>query len=48
MRASIPLAERKIDGRPLISGTYAFPQLDEVLSLLQQGQGIKYALVPGA
>ena len=42
------LSERKIDGRPLISGTYTFPELDEVLSLLQQGQGIKYALVPGA
>jgi L-iditol 2-dehydrogenase len=40
------LTERKIDGRPLISGTYAFPELDHVLALLQQGQGIKYALVP--
>jgi L-iditol 2-dehydrogenase len=40
------LTERKIDGRPLISGTYTFPELDQVLTLLQQGHGIKYALVP--
>lgn len=40
------LSERRIDGRPLISGTYTFPALDQVLALLQQGQGIKYALVP--
>jgi L-iditol 2-dehydrogenase len=42
------LSEKKIDGRPLISGTYAFQDLDRVLTLLQQGQGIKYALVPRA
>jgi L-iditol 2-dehydrogenase len=40
------LSERRIDGRALISGTYTFPDLDQVLTLLQQGQGIKYALVP--
>lgn len=42
------LSEGRIDGRPLISGTYRFPDLDQVLTLLQQGQGIKYALVPQA
>jgi L-iditol 2-dehydrogenase len=42
------LTERRIDGRPLISGTYTFPELHQVLALLQQGQGIKYALVPAA
>jgi L-iditol 2-dehydrogenase len=40
------LTEGRIDGRSLISGTYSFPELQEVLELLQQGQGIKYALVP--
>jgi threonine dehydrogenase-like Zn-dependent dehydrogenase len=40
------LSEGRIDGRPLITGTYTFPELDQVLALLQQGQGIKYALVP--
>jgi Zn-dependent alcohol dehydrogenase len=40
------LGEGRIDGRPLISGTYSFPDLNQVLALLQQGQGIKYALVP--
>lgn len=40
------LSEGTIDGKPLISGTYTFPELDQVLALLQQGQGIKYALVP--
>jgi L-iditol 2-dehydrogenase len=40
------LTSGKIDGRPLISGTYTFPDLSQVLALLQQGQGIKYALVP--
>ncbi len=40
------LSERRIDGGPLISGTYTFPDLDQVLALLQQGRGIKYALVP--
>ena len=40
------LGERRIDGRPLITGTYAFPELGEVLELLQRGEGIKYALVP--
>lgn len=42
------LGSRRIDGRPLISGTYTFPDLHQVLGLLQQGQGIKYALVPAA
>ena len=40
------LGDGRIDGRPLISGTYTFPELHQVLALLQQGQGIKYALVP--
>jgi L-iditol 2-dehydrogenase len=40
------LGEGSIDGRPLITGTYTFPELHQVLALLQQGQGIKYALVP--
>ena len=40
------LGERRIDGRPLITGTFSFPELSQVLNLLQQGQGIKYALVP--
>jgi L-iditol 2-dehydrogenase len=40
------LGEGRIDGRPLITGTYSFPELHQVLALLQQGQGIKYALVP--
>ncbi len=40
------LSERRIDGRSLITATYEFPQLHDVLALLQQGQGIKYALVP--
>jgi L-iditol 2-dehydrogenase len=40
------LAEGTIDGRGLITDTYRFPDLDHVLALLQQGQGIKYALVP--
>ncbi len=40
------LVDRRIDGRPLITGTYTFPELDQVLALLQQGCGIKYALVP--
>jgi L-iditol 2-dehydrogenase len=40
------LDDGRIDGRPLISGTYTFPELHQVLALLQQGQGIKYALVP--
>jgi L-iditol 2-dehydrogenase len=40
------LGEGRIDGRPLITGTYTFPDLYQVLALLQQGQGIKYALVP--
>lgn len=42
------LAEGTINGRPLITDTYRFPDLDQVLTLLQQGQGIKYALVPSA
>jgi len=42
------LAEGTIDGRPLITDTYRFPDLQQVLALLQQGQGIKYALVPSA
>ena len=42
------LAEGTIDGRPLITDTYRFPDLEQVLALLQQGQGIKYALVPSA
>jgi L-iditol 2-dehydrogenase len=45
-RAFRMLSERRIDGRPLISGTFTFPELHQVLALLQQGQGIKYALVP--
>ncbi len=45
-KAQRMLSERRIDGRPLISGTYTFPDLDQVLTLLQQGQGIKYALIP--
>ena len=40
------LSEGRINGRRLISGTYTFSALDQVLALLQQGQGIKYALVP--
>jgi len=40
------LSERRIDGRSLITATYEFEKLHDVLSLLQQGQGIKYALVP--
>jgi len=47
-KAQRMLSERRIDGRSLISGTYTFPDLDQVLTLLQQGQGIKYALVPQA
>jgi len=47
-KAQRMLAERRIEGRSLISGTYRFPDLDQVLVLLQQGQGIKYALVPQA
>jgi L-iditol 2-dehydrogenase len=42
------LTDGTVDGKPLISGTYAFHELDQVLSLLQQGHGIKYALVPHA
>jgi L-iditol 2-dehydrogenase len=45
-KAQQMLADGTIDGRPLITRTYAFPELDRVLGLLQQGQGIKYALVP--
>jgi L-iditol 2-dehydrogenase len=40
------LTDGTIDGRPLITDTYGFPHLDQVLTLLQQGHGIKYALVP--
>jgi L-iditol 2-dehydrogenase len=42
------LAEGTVDGKPLITDTYRFPDLDQVLALLKQGQGIKYALVPTA
>ncbi len=35
-----------INEKNTITGTYSFPELQEVLALLQQGQGIKYALVP--
>jgi L-iditol 2-dehydrogenase len=48
LRARRLLAEGTIDGRPLITDTYRFPDLDQVLALLKQGQGIKYALVPAA
>ena len=34
------LTEGRIDGRPLITGTYSFPELQEVLALLQQGQAL--------
>jgi L-iditol 2-dehydrogenase len=46
-RAYQLLGSRRIDGRPLISGRFGFADLQRVLALLQQGQGIKYALVPG-
>jgi hypothetical protein len=42
------LADGTVDGKPLITDTYRFPDLDQVLALLKQGQGIKYALVPTA
>ena len=40
------LAAGNIPTKKLISGTFALPQLSHVFDLLQQGEGIKYAVVP--
>ncbi len=40
------LAEGRVDGKPLISGTYQFGQLMEALTLLQRGEGVKFAMIP--
>ena len=45
-RAYELLATGKIPTGPLISGTYPLSQLPAVFDLLQNGQGIKYAIIP--
>jgi L-iditol 2-dehydrogenase len=40
------LASGKIPTRHLISGSYPLSQLPRAFDLLQQGQGIKYAVIP--
>ncbi|MCS6885101.1 MAG: alcohol dehydrogenase catalytic domain-containing protein [Acidobacteriota bacterium] len=40
------LTERKLNGNPLITGTYPLDRLNEVFALLQQGNCIKYAVTP--
>lgn len=40
------LAEKVIDLSPLISGTFPLTDIEKAFSLLKEGKGIKYALVP--
>ena len=40
------LVEGKIDVSPLISGRFALPEVEKALLLLQEGEGMKYAIVP--
>jgi L-iditol 2-dehydrogenase len=45
-RAKDLLASGKIPTQALISGSYPLTQLSQAFDLLQQGQGIKYAVIP--
>jgi L-iditol 2-dehydrogenase len=45
-RAYELLASGNIPTGPFISGTYPLSQLPAVFDLLQNGQGIKYAIIP--
>ena len=45
-RARDLLTFGKIPTHALISGSYPLTQLSHVFDLLQQGQGIKYAVIP--
>jgi len=40
------LANRKIRGRELITGQFSLAELGKAFSLLQAGEGIKYAIIP--
>jgi L-iditol 2-dehydrogenase len=41
------LADRSIDVSPLISGRLPLARITEAFDLLQRGEGLKYALIPG-